>query len=62
MILIKRSNKIKLLIIIIGSILLLIKKYEITENWIKYEYNPVLGNNKTGSLFDPFIFRHEGLS
>ena len=61
MILIKRSNKIKLLIIIIGSVLLLIKKYEITENWIKYEYNPVLGNNKTGSLFDPFIFKHEGL-
>ena len=20
-----------------------------------------MGNNKTGSLFDPFIFRHEGL-
>ena len=42
-------------------IFILIKYNNFNEDWRKYEFNPVLGNNKTGSLFDPFVIKHEGL-
>lgn len=29
--------------------------------WKKYEYNPILGNSKTGTLFDPYILIDKGL-
>ena len=31
------------------------------EGWIKYKDNPVLGNTKTGTLFDPFVFKQNNL-
>lgn len=52
---------IKLLISSIFIIFLLIKNNDINENWIKYKFNPILGNNSTGTVFDPFIIKHEGL-
>ena len=39
----------------------MIKYNNFNEDWTKYEFNPVLGNNKTGSLFDPFVIKHNGL-
>ena len=57
-----QTIKIKLLIIIsCFYILILIQSDDLSEKWIKYKFNPVLGNLKTGSLFDPFVFNHEGI-
>ena len=33
----------------------------ITEEWNKYGLNPVLGDNKTKTLFDPFVFKEDDL-
>ena len=53
----------KKLIIIISLfyILILIQTDDQSEKWIKYKFNPVFGDLKTGSLFDPFVFHHQGL-
>ena len=29
--------------------------------WIKYKLNPVLGDSKVGTLFDPYIMKKNGL-
>ena len=39
----------------------MIKYNDLTESWIKYENNPVIGNNQTGNVFDPFVFKHENI-
>ena len=52
------SLRIKL---IISINLLFIKIKNINEEWEKYKLNPVLGNNKTGTLFDPFVLKHENI-
>ena len=49
-----------MLVIILGIII--IKYYKLRDNtnnirkkWVKYYKNPVLGNNKTDTVFDPFV-------
>ena len=29
--------------------------------WTKYKHNPVLGNKKTGTIFDPFVLKHNNI-
>ena len=56
------SRKVKILIDVSFITFIFIRQnINFSENWKKYQFNPVLGNNKTGSLFDPFVFFHEGL-
>ena len=57
----EKKVSIKLLNIIVYLLFLLIKHNNISKEWIKYGFNPVLGNSKTGSLFDPFVLRHQGI-
>lgn len=33
------------------------KYNSITEEWNKYKDNPVLGNSKIGTVFDPFVIK-----
>ena len=33
----------------------------ITEEWTKSYLNPILGDNETGSVFDPFVIKHKNL-
>ena len=33
---------------------------ETSDGWVKYEHNPVIGDKKSGSLFDPMIVEHNG--
>ena len=58
----KKSKK-KLLICFIILILLYVKynNIYITEEWIKSQLNPVLGNKTIGTLFDPFVIIHDNL-
>ena len=64
----KRLNKNKIIFcifLICSSPILLLEKdtsiKSINEGWIKYKDNPVLGNKKTGTLFDPFVFKQDDL-
>ena len=59
-----KSNQIIFKKIILCYILLsfLIMNYnKITKSWTKYYLNPILGDNKTGTVFDPFVLRHDNL-
>ena len=58
----KKSKK-KLLICFIILILLYVRYNNIqkTEEWIKSQLNPVLGNKTIGTLFDPFVIIHDNL-
>ena len=41
---------------------LLFEKYcSINEEWKKYSLNPVLGNNQTGTVFDPFVIKYDNI-
>lgn len=52
-------NKLLFFIIIINF---LFEKYvSINEEWKKYSFNPVLGNNQTGTVFDPFVIKHDNI-
>lgn len=47
------------LFIIIANIILILYYKNIDKNakgWIKYENNPVIGDETTGYLFDPYVF------
>ena len=55
------SNKksiIKIFFFLNFSFIFLIQNNDITEEWLKYESNPVLGNEETGTVFDPFVIKH----
>ena len=57
-----KLNKVKKIIFCYISInLLFIKINNINEEWEKCNLNPVLGNNKTGTLFDPFVLTHDNM-
>ena len=52
----------KLLFSTIFSINILFVKYNsITGEWIKYNGNPVFGNDKIGSVFDPFVIKDNNI-
>ena len=48
-------------IIIIIFLFLFQNNSSINERWIKYNLNPVLGNNETGTVFDPFVIIHDNI-
>ena len=57
-----KSMKKIIICILFMVILLLSYNYKfITEEWIKYDLNPILGNSNTGTVFDPFVIRHNNL-
>lgn len=49
----------KLFIFIIITNLLFEKYCSINEEWRKYSFNPVLGNDQTGTVFDPFVIKYD---
>ena len=59
-----KKKLIKKLIICIFFSLLFLLRYNnkfITEEWFKYDLNPILGNSYTGTVFDPFVIRYNNL-
>ena len=50
-----------IIIVLFGLIYFYNIKETIIEEWKKYEFNPILGNSKTGTLFDPYILVDKGL-
>ena len=57
-----KKEKIKILFLIIFLINLLFKTNVSTiEPCTKYSFNPVLGNNKIGTLFDPYVIKNTNL-
>ena len=57
-----KGLKIKLILSNNLFLFLVFLKYEfISEEWTKYIYNPVLGNNKTGTVFDPFVIKYNNI-
>lgn len=58
------NKRLKIKLIFSNNLFLffLFLKYEsISEEWTKYIYNPVLGNNKTGTVFDPFVIKYNNI-
>lgn len=52
----------KIIITFIIFFLYLFTRIELKSlEWIKYEHNPVLGNDKTGTIFDPFVIKHNNI-
>ena len=55
----KISKKIILCNILISYFFIVISLQR--ELWTKYYFNPVLGDKITGTVFDPFVLRHDNL-